>query len=296
MRTEIGTIILDLDGTLLTNNKSVSELTKQTLIKAQEQGIQLILASGRPTSGMLEFAEELQMHHHNGLIISFNGAHVLNYTTKETYFEHVIDCTTTTSLLRHLDEFNVTTMVTQGQTMYVHDVFSRKIDMDLMGNKYVNIIQYEARGGKFLLQEVASLAEFVDFEPHKVLIAADPKYLQSSYVAIQAPFKDTLHCVFSAPFYFEFTHKDVDKAQTLQRLYDQGFLNQGNIIAFGDGLNDLSMLGFADIGVAMANAEAVVKDVADTITLSNNDDGIAYELFTRIPSLFKYTHGLKEKE
>ncbi|VYT70290.1 Sugar phosphatase YidA [Clostridium tertium] len=92
------------------------------------------------------------------------------------------------------------------------------------------------------------------------------------------PFKDKLSCMFTAPFYFEFTAKGIDKAKALDSvLIPMGYKNE-EMIAFGDGHNDASMIKYAGIGVAMENAVDDLKAIANEVTLSNEEDGIAYTL------------------
>ena len=91
--------------------------------------------------------------------------------------------------------------------------------------------------------------------------------------------------MFTSAFYFEFTAKGVDKAKALSAVLPSLGIAREELIAFGDGHNDLSMLQYAGIGVAMANAVPQLKDAADEVTLSNNADGIAAALLKHIPEL-----------
>lgn len=286
----LNTIVLDIDGTLLNREKKISPKTKAALIRVQEHGIKVILASGRPTSAMKQFAHELEMDKHHGFLVSFNGACVVDCESDTILYAQPILPTVGKDLLNHLKQYDVIPMIGHEKTMYVNDVFNGMINTSSMFNKtgeLTNIIQYESRGGHYLLCEVEDLAEFVDFPLFKVLIAADPAYLQANYQAIMAPFSQQLNCVFSAPFYFEFTDKGIDKATTLQNVLAPLGHHQEQIMAFGDGHNDLSMLEYAGIGVAMGNAEKEVLEIANQITASNNEDGIALTLYEAFPDLFK---------
>lgn len=88
---DIKAIVLDIDGTLVTTEKVISKKTRDILIKAQENGIKVILASGRPTRGMWHLAEELELDKHNGYLVSFNGARVTDCETKEVLFNQALD-------------------------------------------------------------------------------------------------------------------------------------------------------------------------------------------------------------
>ena len=118
----------------------------------------------------------------------------------------------------------------------------------------------------------------MDFPVEKILNAGEPDYMKEHYEEMMEPFKDTLSCMFTSPVYFEFTAKGIDKAKAIDTVYRSLGYEPAELMAFGDAQNDLSMLKYAGVGVAMGNAVEEVKDAADYITLSNNHDGIAAAL------------------
>ena len=276
-------IIMDVDGTLTNSKKLIPEETKLALIKAQENGAILILASGRPTSGLIDFAKELKMEHNHGLLVSFNGSKVVDCETNKVLFNETMSIEEGQAVLEHMKKFNVKPMIIKDNYMYVNDVFDNEIEIN--GEPF-NIIQYESRGGKFKLCEKDDLASFADYPLNKILIAGDPEYLKENYKAIMEPFKDKLSCMFTAPFYFEFTANGIDKAKALDTVLIPMGYNREEMIAFGDGQNDASMLKYAGIGVAMDNAVEELKNIADEITLSNEDNGIAVSLRKHMPEIF----------
>jgi Cof subfamily protein (haloacid dehalogenase superfamily) len=268
----IKAIVLDIDGTLLNTGKIISEKTKQALIAAQEKGIKVILASGRPTTGMLELAEQLEMTKYEGFLVSYNGARVTDCLTKEVLFNQAMSVETGQAILEHLKNFDVMPMIDKDDYLYVNDVYSGMLDLP---DGAFNIIEYEARGGNFKLSEIDDLAAFATFPINKILIAAQPEYLQKIAPALHAPFDEIVTAAFSAPFYFEFTDKGIDKAKALNTVFPEMGIHSENIIAFGDGHNDRSIIEYAGIGVAMGNAVDALKEIADDVTLSCDEDGIA---------------------
>lgn len=270
-------IVLDIDGTLLNDDKQITQNTKQALIDAQKNGVKVILASGRPTPGMLKYVDELQMDRYNGLIVSYNGAHVLDITTEEELFSQPLSIETTQQILEHLKQFDVIPMIAKDEYMYVNNVYNCMLELaEPHGN--FNIIEYESRGGNFQLCEKQDLAAFVDFPLHKILVAGQPEYLEANWEQILAPFKGSVSGMFSAPMYFEFTDQGIDKANALEQALKPLGIHEEHIISFGDGQNDLSLINYAGTGVAMGNAVDELKQVANKITLSNNEDGIAAAL------------------
>ncbi|AAK76816.1 hypothetical protein BJV85_003914 [Clostridium acetobutylicum] len=280
---DVKVIIMDIDGTLTTSKKIISEKTKKALKKAQELGAVLILASGRPTSGLMDFAKELEMDKNHGLLVSFNGARVVDCETNKILFNETMSIDQGQAVLEHMKKFEVKPMIDKGDYMYVNDVFDNEIQYK--GEPF-NIIQYESRNNKFKLCEKHDLAAFADYPLNKILTAGEPEYLKKHYKEMMEPFKESLNCMFTADFYFEFTAEGIDKAKALDTVLIPMGYKKEEMIAFGDGHNDISMVKYAGIGVAMDNAVQELKNAADEVTLSNEEDGIAY-------TLSKYMKGLE---
>jgi cof-like hydrolase len=273
----IKVIIMDVDGTLTNSKKQITPKTKEMLIAAQNKGIKLVLASGRPVSGLIGLAKELEMEKHHGLLVSFNGSKVVDCQTKEVLFNQTMRIEDAREVLEHMKNFKVYPLIDKGNYLFVNDVYKGMITYQ---NEKIDIIQYEARGGNFKLCEIEDLSSFVDFPLNKILTAGDPEYLNEHYQDMMEPFKERLNCMFTAPFYFEFTAKGIDKAKALDSVLKPMGFQQEEMVAFGDGDNDATMLSYAGIGVAMDNAQDSLKKIADKITLSNEEDGIAVMLET----------------
>ena len=148
-----------------------------------------------------------------------------------------------------------------------------------------NVIESESRGNGYILCEKRDLAAFADYPIEKILTAGEPEYLRAHYQEMGAPFKDRLSCMFTAPFYYEFTAKNVDKAKAIDTAFAELGYTADEMIAFGDAENDISMVQYAGIGVAMGNAVDALKAIADEVTLSNDEDGIAVSLYRHIEGL-----------
>ena len=279
----IKVIIMDVDGTLTNDKKVITPKTKVALMKAQAAGTILILASGRPTSGLLGLASELEMDKNHGLLVSYNGSKVVDCETGETLFNQALTVEEGKAVLEHMKKFDrVRPMIDKGEYMYVNNVYDNIIQWR---GKPFDVIQYESRGGHYKLCEVDDLAAFVDYPLNKILTTSDPEYLQEHYQEMMEPFKDKINCMFTGDFYFEFTAQGIDKAKALDTVLTPMGYKREEMIAFGDGHNDASIVKFAGTGVAMANAVQALKDIADEITLSNEEDGIAASLYKHMPEI-----------
>jgi len=276
----IQAVLLDLDGTLLNDQKMISPKTKETLLSLQANGIRVVLASGRPKRGIEPFATELKLEQYGGLIVSSNGACVTDATTGETLFEQAIDRDVARAILDHLTGFDVIPMLNDETYMYVNDVFSGMLELN--GEPF-NIIKYESRGGRFQLREEPRLADAIAFPVYKILVAGQPDYLQANVDDMSQPFNQQVTGMFTANMYYEFTDYGIDKARALDHVFQQVGIARDQTIAFGDGHNDRSMLEYAGISVAMDNAVDAIKAIATDVTRSNNEEGIAHHLARYLP-------------
>lgn len=286
----IRVILLDIDGTLTNSEKKITPKTKAALLQAQQSGVVLALSSGRPERGLYKWAEELDMFRHNGLFICFNGGKVINCQTGAVLYNQPMPIEDAQAVLEHMKNFRAVPIINRDEYMYVSDVFDHDIQRGTADKPDIfNVLQYETRGNGYLLCEKRDLAAFADFPLNKILTYGDPAYLQEHHAEMAAPFAGRLNAMFTAPFYFEFTAKGVDKAKAIESaLLPLGYRRE-EMIAFGDAQNDSTMLQYAGIGVAMGNAVPEVKAIADEVTASNDEDGIALSLYKHLPEIFNAT-------
>lgn len=272
---EIKVIVTDLDGTLLNSNSQINPKTKETLLKLQRDGYHLVLASGRPTPSVVGIAKELEMDLYDSYILTFNGAHVMNFQSKEVIYQQPLSVESSKAILGHLESFEVVPMVCIDDTMYVEDVFSGMVEHQ---GVMKNIIEFESRIGNYKLCEVNNLKDFVSQPLSKILITGNVDYLEANLEAFREPFATTNTITKSADFFVEFTDFGVDKARSLETILSKIGASMENVIAFGDGMNDLTLIQSAKIGVAMGNSSQTLKSYANYVTDSNDNDGIVLAL------------------
>ena len=269
-------ILLDIDGTLVNSKQQITDKTKKALLKAQEDGIRVILASGRPINGMMHLAKELEMEKHHGLCVCFNGARVVDCQTKEVLFNQTMSLDLCKEILNHLKKFDgVWPLIVKDEYAYVNNVYNCMVHVK---GKEINIINHEAHDNNFILCEKRDLAEFVEEPLNKIMAIAEPEILEKCHEEISAPFKGKVNAMFTAPFYYEITNLGIDKVKAMKQVFDDLGITFDDCIAFGDAQNDQSMVEHSKVGVAMGNACDSLKAVADYVTDSNEEDGIANAL------------------
>lgn len=267
-------LAFDIDGTLYNSKHTISPKTKEAIMEAQRKGIIVVLASGRPESGLAFAAKELDLKNNRGVLISYNGSKAIDLESGCEIYNEFLDIHDAKAVLEHMKKFDVKPMIYDGEYMVVNNVYDNYVNY----NGGFNVIEFEARQGNYLLKEARDLTQYVDFPVNKILTAGDPEYLEAHYEEMMEPFKDRLHCTFTARFYFEFMRKDINKGKALAKIAEFFGFEKDEIAAFGDAGNDLEMIEYAGSGIAMGNAFDEVKEAAEYVTLSNDEDGIPHAL------------------
>lgn len=258
-------IALDLDGTLTNHDKVVTPRTRQALLKAQEQGAIIILASGRPTYGIVPVAECLELEKRGGYILSYNGGNIVNAKTGEKLFSQFLPDAVIPILYKYAKVKNHALLGYAGN----------EIITEMPDDQYV---KEESRINKMNIRKVDNLLDALEPHPTKLLMTGDPTDMIKAEEELVEILGEKMDIFRSAPFFLELVPKGIDKAQSLLRLLSKINLTPADLMAFGDGYNDLSMLKLAGVGVAMANAAPEVRADADYVTLSNEEDGVAEAL------------------
>lgn len=138
-------------------------------------------------------------------------------------------------------------------------------------DKYVEI---EAGINGLPVRVVDNFLDFVDFDINKCLMTAEPEYAEQFEKELQEKYGHVASIYRSEPYFIEIMPKNVDKATSLDKMLPAIGVRREETVCCGDGFNDISMIRYAGVGVAMANAQEVVKEAADYITASNDEDGL----------------------
>lgn len=258
-------IALDLDGTLKSKDKVILPKTKEILMNLANKGVVIILASGRPTKGLEAEAKELCLDKSGGYLLSFNGASVIDYQTRRSIYQKTLSVEQAHYMYDHGKDYNLN-VITYNDTNIITEDFN---------DKYV--IQ-ESNVTTMEITKVDNFKANVNSPVNKLLMTGEPEYVASIIDEFVSKYNHELSIYRSEPYFVEVMSKGIDKGASLQSLLDDIGLTKDELVAFGDGYNDLSMIEFAGMGVAMDNAVDEVKAKANCVTKSNNDEGIYHKL------------------
>lgn len=257
-------LALDIDGTLTNSKKQVTPKTKQAIRKLQEQGVIVVLASGRPTRGVMPLAKEIELEQYGGYILSFNGGRTVNCKTGEVILDFVLPAELVSDIYDMSQECGVHIMTYE----------NGEVITETPDDPYACL---EARINWIPIRGIDSFKEYVTFPINKCLMLAEDQKLAVAEQKVKKRFP-MLNIYRSEPFFLEIMPQYIDKAYCLEKLLERLHLTREELVCCGDGYNDLSMVKFAGLGIAMENAQEPVKQAADFITRSNEEDGVAYAI------------------
>lgn len=262
-------LVLDIDGTLTNSNKEITADTKAGILRIMERGHKVILASGRPTPGMKKFAEELELEKYGGYLLSFNGGKIINCKTGEIVFQKTLPASVLDGLYHYAVKHDMGIITYMGEKI-------------ILGNRMDEYIELESRINGMKIKKTDNFTAYKEYNLNKCLMTAPAQKAEKCVEELNSLYGDILSIYRSEPFFIEIMPKNVDKATSLDRMLSTVGLTRENTICCGDGFNDMSMIAYAGVGVAMANAQEPVKQAADFITDSNDEDGIVKVIDTFI--------------
>ena len=254
-------LVLDIDGTLTNSKKEISPATKQGISETLKRGHKVILASGRPTPGMRRYEEELELDQYDGYLLSFNGARIVECKSGEIVYQRTLPPMVIPGLYAFAKEHGC------GLITYLGDHVISAFEPD-------EYIELESRINGMDVRVEENFVEFVDFDVNKCLMTAPVEKAPGLEKLLQKKYGDMLSIYRSEPFFIEIMPQNVDKAASLDRMLETVGLTKEDAICCGDGFNDLTMIQYAGLGVAMGNAQPVVKEAADIVTGTNDEDGL----------------------
>lgn len=252
-------IAIDIDDTLINDEKEVTSATQQALEQAVAQNVVVTLATGRAYASAQAIARQTGL---NVPIITYQGALVKNLLDEQVLYERYVPVEAATKLFEYCIRHNL-----HLQT-YIDDKLYSREDND-------KIKEYTALNRTPYYVE-PDFKKLVDLPTPKMLIIDEPAFLDELAPKLRELLGDQVHITKSKPNFLEIMHHEGTKGHALRFLAAHFGCSLADCIAIGDSWNDHEMLEAAGLGVAMGNAIPALKEIADYITLSNNEDGVKH--------------------
>lgn len=256
-------LVLDVDGTLLNDEREISKRTLAALLKVQQMGVRIVLASGRPTYGLMPLVKTLELGNYGGFVLSYNGCQIIKAQNGEILFERRIN----PEMLPYLEK------KARKNGFAIFTYHDDTLITDSPDNEY---IKNEALLNNLKIIKEDEFSTAIDFAPCKCMLVSDK---EKALIGLEQHWEKrlagTLDAFRSEPYFLEVVPCGVNKANTLGALLEHLGVTREEVIAVGDGVCDVTMLQLAGMGVAMGHSQDSVKVCADYVTASNEEDGVA---------------------
>lgn len=256
-------LVLDVDGTLLNDEREISKRTLAALLKVQQMGVRIVLASGRPTYGLMPLAKTLELGNYGGFVLSYNGCQIIKAQNGEILFERRIN----PEMLPYLEK------KARKNGFAIFTYHDDTLITDSPDNEY---IKNEALLNNLKIIREDEFSTAIDFAPCKCMLVSDK---EKALIGLEQHWEKrlagTLDAFRSEPYFLEVVPCGVNKANTLGALLEHLGVTREEVIAVGDGVCDVTMLQLAGMGVAMGHSQDSVKVCVDYVTASNEEDGVA---------------------
>ncbi len=255
-------VAIDLDGTLLSDSLTVSRANVDSLRYLEDKGFILVFASGRMIESVKKVVQPLGVKRY--YIIAYNGAVVV---TPEG--EKILDLRISSSIARDiilfLREKGLHAQAYVNEHLYVEEE-----------DEYSRAYSHHAKVEYIKCDDLIDVISADD--PNKILAFHEGKILERIRVEAERNFGECVRIVKSFPTYLDFVNKNALKSRGIELIANRYGINRKSVLAIGDNYNDIEMLNWAGMGIAMANSPEEVKSAADWVTSSNNDDGFAFAI------------------
>lgn len=255
-------VTIDMDDTFLNDEMNISEENRAAVKKAEQAGVRVVIASGRSYASSKQYIKELALPN---LTISLNGAYIHDPADDRIVDAFPIEKDITQRILKDIEPFHVYTNFSCGEKVFWHG--SAEYDRLYSSMNRIKLDYVES------LQELSE-----SMQAGKLLISDEREKLEMIKELLRKKYGDVLNIAFSKPFFLEATDKKASKGAAMLRVAEIYGIKPKEIIAIGDGENDISMIKNAGLGIAVANAKEQIKKEADFITLSNEENGVAYAI------------------
>lgn len=255
----------DIDGTLLDDNGIISSKTIAAIKKISKLEVLFVISSGRPLAG-IHFIDRL--FDFDIPCITFNGALIIKSKSKIKIYEKCLAKEDVFKIINFANKNQTTFVVWQGENLFTNQINQKVLD-------YASISKVNPK-------VVDDYKSIIEAGIHKILFYDEPKRVKQMQDLLHYENLMQTDYYTSLPYFLEFVNHEASKSIGLIQIGKLYNIESSEMIAIGDGFNDLSMIKYAGLGIAMANAPEEIKKEANFVTLSNNNDGVLHAINTFI--------------
>jgi Cof subfamily protein (haloacid dehalogenase superfamily) len=283
----IRVIVSDMDGTLLNDNKELSENTVKAFIRAQKQGYTMVLATGRGINMVMDFAKKLKMDEYGGYIVGFNGQQVIELATNTFHENEYLEPEITKSVFKFAKKHSLqlvlenkngfliyTPWILLPLRLYAIYIKLRHKRMQKKNETYHLMSGYLVNPS-FKVETLSSMKQ-LDEPVAKMGVSQYNGWMRKKYPRIMHAFENQITITRVAPFWIDIMPKGMNKSIGLKWVSERLGIPTSDFIAFGDAENDAAMMREVGVSIAMKNAMKNLKKITTTsIDETNNEDGVA---------------------
>ena len=256
-------IATDMDDTLLNKDQEISIENEESIIDVQKKGVIFVLASGRPSFAMFEYAKKLQMDRFGGYILAFNGGELINFKNNELVFQQGLDKKDIEIIYNISKKLDLTMLLYQDDTVFATSEATEAL--------------VEAKLCKMKFQKFEALKELEKFgvtKTAKCMIVGNPELVKNAEKYMKKLYGNDYFIAISKPIFLEIANKNVNKGKTLDRLGKILQIKTEEMIAVGDSGNDRPLLEIVGMPVAVANAPEEIKNLSKFVSTSNDENAL----------------------
>lgn len=255
-------VVVDLDGTLVLKNPEVSQKNKEEIRRIQKKAVTFSIASGRMLSSILPYAEELNI---KAPLICYGGAMLVHSETKKVLYQVTVPVETAKLVIRLAKAFDLHVNLHIGENVYIE--------------KERTEAEAYCKNAGVKASVVGDLLSFIREEPTKlIVISENVPLLDEVGEILRNQTSGRLNITKSFPTYLEVMSHEASKGRALEMMAKILGIEPEEVMAIGDSFNDIDMLEWAGLGIAMGSVPAEVKEAANYITASFEEDGVALAL------------------
>ena len=259
-------VCLDIDGTLINSNHKITEKTKEVINTiANEKKIYIVLVSARMPKGIIPLQNELNI---SEPLICYSGALIMDKHSN-VLANKVINSKVMKMIYDTSKDFKVSISIYKDDEWYIENLDKWSVKESEITNISPTIIDFNN-----LLKQL----EKQNSGANKILCMEEPEDIQLLYKKISSISNEDINVYPSKPTYLEIMAKDVSKTSAIEILCKKFNVERSQVMAIGDNYNDIDMIEYAALGIAMGNAPIKVKEHADEVTFTNDEDGVAKAL------------------